>query len=43
LERIEDGESEKSPGVTEWKKELWKARENACRAMEKELNHETVL
>jgi len=32
---IEDGESEKSPGATEWKKELWKARENAKKAMEK--------
>src|ERR1700729_387878 len=32
---IEDGESEKSPGASEWKRELWKARENARRAMEK--------
>src|ERR1700734_3387544 len=32
---IEDGESKKSPGASEWKKELWKARENARRAMER--------
>jgi hypothetical protein len=32
---IEEGESEKSPGASEWKRELWKARENARRAMEK--------
>ena len=32
---MEDGKSEKSPGVTEWKRGLWKVRENARRAMEK--------
>jgi len=35
LEWIEDGESERSLGATEWKRELWKARENAKKAMEK--------
>src|SRR5882757_7427704 len=32
---IEKGDSEKSPGATEWKKGLWTARENVRRAMEK--------
>ena len=31
----ETGESEKSPGATQCKKEMWKARENARRALEK--------